>query len=157
MSVVIYQLISVHHPYAAADDAKSKSSIFPTRSEMRAKGRPRKETQETKDQFPTQEESSSRSKRKVEELEIESEEDEDYTVQPPSNSKSWVGYSGIGKQDKYAVRPAGYSWDDYRKTHGEGTVGGSDSETMRAASRALEDIKAFVVSSTVGDAVRAKS
>ena len=76
-------------------------------------------------------------------MEIESEEDEDYTIQPKDR---WVGYSGLGPKDKYAVRPAGYSWDDYRKTHGEGTVGGSESDDAKAASRALEDIKSFAVS-----------
>jgi len=77
-------------------------------------------------------------------MEIESEEDEDYSIQPIDR---WVGYSGIGPKYKYAVRPAGYSWEDFRKTHGEGTVRGSESDDAKAASRALEDIKSFAVSS----------
>ena len=100
---------------------------------------------ETIDQFETQtqEEESSRSKRKYQEMEIESEEDEDYSIQPIDR---WVGYSGIGPKDKYAVRPAGYSWEDFRKTHGQGTVRGSESDDAKAASRALEDIKSLAVS-----------
>jgi hypothetical protein len=146
--VVIYHLISMRHPYSGADDRST--STKPTRATIKSR-RGKKKTEpegiETIDQFQTQtqtqEESSTRSKRKYLEMEINSEEDEEYSVRQVNG---WVGYSGIGPKDKYAVRPAGYSWDEYRKTHGEGTVGGSESDDVKAASRALVDIKSFAVS-----------
>jgi hypothetical protein len=146
--VVIYHLISMRHPYSAGSDSNTPTQ--PARSTTkprRGKKDTKPESIETIDQFQTQtqteEESSTRSKRKYAEMEIQSEEDEDYSVRQVNG---WVGYSGIGLKDKYAVRPAGYSWDEYRKTHGEGTVGGSESDDVKAASRALVDIKSFAVS-----------
>jgi hypothetical protein len=131
------------HPYSGGDS--SSTSIQPTKPK-RGKKKSKQESIETIDQFQTQsqEESSGRSKRKYLDMEIESEEDEDYSIQ---STDRWVGYSGIGPKDKYAVRPAGYSWKDFRKTHGQGTVRGSESDDAKAASRALEDIKSFAVSS----------
>jgi hypothetical protein len=145
MAVVIYQLICMKHPYSGGD--MSSTSIQPTTKPKRVKKKSKPESIETIDQFETQtqEESSGRSKRKYLDMEIQSEEDEDYSIQPVNQ---WVGYSGIGPKDKYAVRPAGYSWKDFRKTHGQGTVRGSESDDAKAASRALEDIKSFAVSSS---------
>lgn len=133
------------HPYSGADN--SSTSIQPTTKPSRGKKKSKPESIETIDQFETQtqEDSSGRSKRKYQDMEIQSEEDEDYSIQPVNQ---WVGYSGIGRKDTYAVHSAGYSWADYRKTHGEGTVGGSESNDAKAASRALEDIKFFAVSSS---------
>jgi len=133
----------MNHPYSGGD--KSSTSIDPTTKPKRGKKKSKPGSIETIDQFQTQtqEESSGRSKRKYLDMAIESEEDEDYSIQPVNRC---VGYSGIGRKDTYAVRSAGYSWKDYRKTHGEGTVGGSDSDDAKAASRALEDIKSFAVS-----------
>ena len=152
MIVVIYHLISMQHPYSGGNE----SSTFTQPSRSNTKPRNGKKTSkiesmETIDQFETQtqdQEESSRSKRKYQEMEIESEEDEDYSIQPIDRwvGYSGVGYSGIGPKDKYAVRPAGYSWEDFRKTHGQGTVRGSESDDAKAASRALEDIKSFAVS-----------
>ena len=146
MIVVIYHLISMQHPYSGGDESStftqpSRSNTKPRKGKKKSKI----ESMETIDQFETQtqEEESSRSKRKYQEMEIESEEDEDYSIQPMDR---WVGYSGIGPKDKYAVRPAGYSWEEFRKTHGQGTVRGSESNDAKAASRALEDIKSFAVS-----------
>jgi hypothetical protein len=134
------------HPYSGGDN--SSTSIQPTTKPKRGKKKSKPESIETIDQFQTQtqDESSGRSKRKYQEMGIESEEDEDYSIH---QTKRWVGYSGIGRKDTYAVHSAGYSWQDYRKTHGEGTVGGSGSDDAKAASRALEDIKSFAVSITL--------
>jgi len=133
----------MNHPYSGGD--KSSTSIDPTTKPKRGKKKSKPESIETIDQFQTQtqEESSGRSKRKYLDMAIESEEDEDYSIQPVNRS---VGYSGIGPKDKYVIRPAGYSWEDFRKTHGQGTVRGSESDDAKAASRALEDIKSFAVS-----------
>lgn len=136
----------MQHPYSGGDE--SSTFTQPSRSNTKPINGKRKskiKSMETIDQFETQnlEEESSRSKRKYQEMKIESEEDEDYSIQPMDR---WVGYSGIGPKDKYAVRPAGYSWEDFRKTHGQGTVRGSESNDAKAASRALEDIKSFAVS-----------
>jgi hypothetical protein len=132
------------HPYSGGDN--SSTSLQPTTKPKKGKKRSQQESIETIDQFQTQtqEESSGRSKRKYLDMEIQSEEDEDYSIQ---STDRWVGYSGIGPKDKYAVRPAGYSWEDFRKTHGQGTIRGSESDDAKAASRALEDIKSFAVSS----------
>jgi hypothetical protein len=132
------------HPYSGGDNPST--SIQPTTKPRRGKKRSKQESVETIDQFETQtqEESSARSKRKYQDMDIQSEEDEDYSIQPVNR---WVGYSGIGRRDTYAVQPAGYSWQDFRKTHGQGTVKGSESDDAKAASRALEDIKSFAVSS----------
>jgi hypothetical protein len=132
------------HPYSGGD--MSSTPIQPTTKPKRGEKKPKPESIETIDQFQTQtqEDSSGRSKRKYLDMEIESEEDEDYSIQPVDR---WVGYSGIGRRDTYAVQPAGYSWADFRKTHGQGTIRGSESDDAKAASRALEDIKSFAVSS----------
>jgi hypothetical protein len=155
---VVYHLITMIHPYSG--EANSNSTV-PTRSTTmkpsKGKSRVKQETQETIDQFPTQtqtqtqEESStstSKTKRKLEEMNIDmenddSEDDEDYSVHSHT-AKGYEEHRGRGKE-KYAVRPAGYSWDDYRKTHGQGTVGSGETVEMKAASRALEDIKWFTV------------
>lgn len=103
---------------------------------------------ETIDQFPTQtQEETNSCKRKflAMEIDIDSEEEDEYSIHPHS-AKGWVEKRGQISTEKYAVRPAGYSWDEYRKTHGQGTVGGGVSDELKATSRTLEDIKVFVVS-----------
>lgn len=141
----MYHLVAAQHPYTEISKPARSITAKPRRGKAK-----KIETQETIDQFPTQtqsqsQEETSKSKRKLLEIEVESEEDEDYSIRAPPD-KGWVGYSGVGSKSKYAVRPAGYSWDEFRETHGDGTVGGSESDDMRIASRALEDIKVFVVS-----------
>jgi len=152
--VVIYHLIAIQHPYAAGRDSTSYTPS--TRSvTVKAKARKGKATQEDAEsinqftQTQIQEESGRKGKRKflAMEIDIDSEEEDEYSVHP-HGVKGWAEIRGGGgvNEKKYTARPAGYSWDEYRKTHGQGTVGSGDTDEQRAASRALEDVKSFVVS-----------
>jgi hypothetical protein len=151
----MYHLIAAQHPYTEISKPARSITAKPRRGK-----KIKIETQNAIDQFPTQpdaqsqsQEETNKSKRKLLEMEVESEEDEDYSIRAPPD-KGWVGYSGVGSKSKYAVRPAGYSWDEFRETHGAGTVGCSESDDMRIASRALEDIKVFVVSISFLESIR---
>ena len=46
----------------------------------------------------------------------------------------------------YSTHNASKGWEEYRKIHGEGTVGAGESNERRAAGRVLEEVKLFVVS-----------
>ena len=143
--VVVYHLIAFKHPFRGNSEPSSLSTIHDIKSgndntkngrgkKRQGKGVEREiETQETINQFPTQDQSTlgqgmapTKTKRKFMELDVDEEDGDD--------------------AQRYSTQNASKGWEEYRKIHGEGTVGAGESNERRAAGRVLEEVKLFFVS-----------
>jgi hypothetical protein len=139
---VIYYLISFRHPYTGlSDEGRSRTPVHRSKTIKPEQGR----DQESITQFPTQESSQdAKSNRKRKFSEIDDEEEED----------------GNCHSLHYSCHSSGKSWAEYRKMHGERTIGGREDDEMRLVARSIEDIKVFAVnllSTLINDQTRSRT
>jgi hypothetical protein len=124
---VIYYLISFRHPYTGlSDEERSRTPVNRFKTIKPEQGR----EQESITQFTTQGYSPNAefdSKRKFSEIDDEEEED------------------GDCQSLHYSCHSSGKSWAEYRKMHGERTIGGKEDDEMRLVARSIDDIKVFAV------------
>jgi hypothetical protein len=114
---------------AIKDDVGKKGK---GKGKVKGKGKGREpESEESINQFPTQQSDTGKeevaaTKRKFMEMDIDDEDEVD--------------------EERYSTQNASKGWAEYRKIHGEGTVGAGDSKEVRHAGNVLEEVKLFVVS-----------
>jgi hypothetical protein len=143
---VVYHLIAMKHPFRDEYEPSSFSATQDSRSRTvktdqtsrgkkgRGKGR-EPESEESINQFPIQQSQSqtqtpqeilAATKRKFMEMDIDDEDEDD--------------------EERYSTQNGSKGWAEYRKIHGEGTVGAGESKEVRHAGNVLEEVKLFVVS-----------
>jgi hypothetical protein len=158
---VVYHLIAMKHPFRDEYEPSSHSATQDSRSRTvktnqngggtkgkgkgKGQGRGREpESEESINQFPTQQSQSQTqtqqsqsqtqtqqeelgaTKRKFMEMDIDDEDEDD--------------------EERYSTQNGSKGWAEYRKIHGEGTVGAGESKEVRHARNVLEEVKLFVVS-----------
>jgi hypothetical protein len=140
---VVYHLIAMKHPFRDEYEPSSFSATQDSRSRTvkakndvgkkgKGKGKGREpESQESINQFPTQQSDAGKeevaaTKRKFMEMDIDDEDEDD--------------------EERYSTQNGSKGWAEYRKIHGEGTVGAGESAEVRHAGNVLEEVKLFVVS-----------
>lgn len=131
--VVVYYLIAMKHPYEGLSTGSGpggRVSASRSRTATTNKSRSSQDTERPLAQDGSSTDQAKDKKRKfldlLEEIEEEDEEEDE--------------------KARYASSNGPKGWDEYRKIHGQSTLGSSVSKESRIASRAYEDIRVFKVS-----------
>jgi hypothetical protein len=139
--VVVYYLIAMKHPYEGLSTGSGpggRRSASRSRTATSNRFRSSQDTETPPDQGASSADQVKDKKRKflelLEEIEEEDEEEEE--------------------KARYASSNGPKGWDEYRKIHGQSTLGSSVSKELRIASRAYEDIRVFKVSWCIPDGFR---